>query len=71
MIAKAIRAATPTMRDMAEWLDVSYHTLRSWRLGVRTAPPEARRKLAVALRQQARRLLALAERLDRSAEREP
>ena len=71
MIAKAIRTATPTMRDMADWLDISYHTLRSWRLEARTAPPKARRELAKALRRQARRLLTLAERLEQSAEREP
>ena len=68
MIAKALEVATPTLRDVAEWLDVSYHTIRSWRLEARTAPPEARRRLARALRKRATRLEELADRLERSAE---
>ncbi len=68
MIAKALEAATPTLRDVAEWVDASYHTVRSWRLEARTASPKARRRLAQALRKQATRLEKLADRLERSAE---
>ena len=64
MIAKALEAVTPTLRDVGEWLDVSYHTVRSWRLEARTAPPDARRRLAQALRKQAARLEKLADRLE-------
>ena len=71
MIAKALVAATPTLRDIAERVGVSYHAVRSWRLKNRTPPARLRRHLAESLRQQAADLEKLAEQLEQSAEQEP
>ena len=70
MIAKALETATPTLRDVADWCGVSYHTVRSWRLCARTAPPTMRLQLARVLRRRAERLEEFADRLERSAESE-
>lgn len=67
-VAKAVALVTPTLYDLARWLDVSYATARAYRQGVRTAPPAAVRQIATALRRHARRILTAADRLDALAD---
>jgi len=71
MISQALDLATPTLRDVARWCGVSYHAVRMYRARERGMPPEVRRRLAKALRAHARRLVAMASRLEASAERNP
>lgn len=68
-ISDALTLLTPTLRDVADLLDTSYNTLRAWRLGNRNPSPQMERRLALALRTHAQRLLRMADRLDREAER--
>ncbi len=69
MIAKVLQAATPNLRDLADWAGVSYETARSWRIGRRSPSPDAARKLAKGLRAHARQLNRLADQLERHAAR--
>ena len=71
MVSQALEAVTPTLRDVAGWCAVNYGTLRSYKAGERTAPPDVVRRLVVALRQQAATLEKLADRLEAQAERDP
>jgi hypothetical protein len=68
MVADALAAVTPTLRDVAGWLNVSYGTVRAYRTGARRPGPVTVRRLAAALRRQARTLGKVADRLDRQAE---
>jgi hypothetical protein len=68
VVAEALRTATPTLRDVAGWIKVSYGTIRAYATEARHPGPEGMHRLAVVLRQQARRLDRLADRLDRQAE---
>ena len=65
LLTRALMAATPTLRDIAERVGVSYHTTRSWARGSRTPSPELRLKLARVLRKQATDLQKLAQRIER------
>lgn len=68
MIAqKAIEAATPSMRQLAEQAGVNYSTLKAWSAGIRNPSPENARKLADALRQQGGEVSQLAEELKDAA----
>lgn len=40
LVQRALRAATPTLGDVADRLDVSYDAVRSWSIG-RSSPREA------------------------------
>lgn len=71
MVSKALETATPTLRGVARWLGVSFHSARAYRYRARTAPSEVTRKLSKALRQHAARLVGIADRLDAEAERNP
>ena len=68
-VSDALALLTLTLRDVAELLGTSYNTVRSWRLGNRNPSPQVEQRLAKALRKHAQRLLKLADRLDREAER--
>ena len=70
MVAKAIEAATPTLRDVASRIGVSYGTIRAYKIGERNAPPAVMRRLASALRHQAAQLETAADRLEARAERD-
>lgn len=70
MLPKLLGVVTVTLKDVAEWLGVSHHTVRAWRLGNRTPDPATHRRLAVALRKHARQLQRFADRLERHAERD-
>lgn len=67
MMARALDAVTPTLRDVAGWLGVSYGTIRAYRREARRPAPETIRRFAVTLRRHARLLGTLADRLDRQA----
>ena len=71
MLSKGLDVATPTLRDWAGRIGVSYGTIRAYRLGTRGAPSDTLRKLAAAFRRQARELEGYADRLERAAEPHP
>lgn len=68
-VSTALEVATPTLRDVAEWMDTNYHSVRSWKLGRRIPPPNVQQQLARALRKQGHRVLKAAESLERAAQR--
>jgi hypothetical protein len=70
LISKALATLTPSLRDVAGWITVNYATLRSYKIGERNAPGDVVQRLASALRQQAARLVDLAERLESYADRD-
>ena len=67
MMAEALKAATPTLREVAVWCRVSYASIRAYRTGDRRPAPETVTRFAGALRRHARLLVKLADRLDREA----
>ena len=69
-ISTALDVATPTLRDVADWMDTNYHTVRSWRLGRRIPPPNVQQQLAGKLRKQGHRLIKAADSLERAAQRQ-
>jgi hypothetical protein len=71
MVADALDLATPTLREVARWTGASYHAVRMYRARERGAPPAVRRRLARGLRAHARKLVAMAARLEADAERHP
>ncbi len=68
MLVKGLDAATPTLRDLARQVGVSYGALRAYRLGTRTPSPRVLRKLVAALRGQSGRLSKLADELEAAAQ---
>jgi len=70
MMADALKAVTPTLREVAAWCRVSYPTIRAYRLGSRRPSPTTVRRFAASLRRHARRLIKLADRLEREAKEE-
>ncbi len=72
MVHQALRAVTRTsLPEFARLCGIGYHTLRSYVLERRTPSPESSRLLAKGLRAHARRLVTMAEDLERQAERNP
>ena len=69
-VSTALDVATPTLRDVAAWMDTSYHTVRSWRLGNRAPAPTVQQRLARALRKHGNRVLRAADQLERAARRQ-
>lgn len=67
LIAKALRAATPRMEDLARALKISGSALRAYRLGTRKPAPTFRSNLARVLRAQSERLQQIAKRLEEDA----
>jgi transcriptional regulator with XRE-family HTH domain len=65
----ALRAATPTLREIAERLGVSYGTIRGYATGARQPSPAGLQRLARVFRMHARRLETWAAKLDDAAER--
>lgn len=63
-IEQALSAVTPSLRDVAEWVDAPYGTVRAWRLGTRNPSPEQVARLARALRRQSALLIKTAEKLE-------
>jgi len=70
VLTRALDAATPTLRDLARSIQLSYHAVRQYRLGARTPSADVLRKLARALRHQARQVGRYADALEREADRD-
>jgi len=66
LVRLALRAASPSIEELAGVLHVSSTALRKYRQGTRGVPGLLLVKLARTLRQQARRLTRLAEALERA-----
>lgn len=67
MVRKALEAVIPKQPDLAKAAGISYHALRQYARGQRTAPPDVVRKIARALREQGKRLAKLADQLEATA----
>ena len=66
LVREAIRAATLSVEQLARALRLSTSALRKYRQGERGVPPPLLTALAQTLRRHARRLMRLAERLERA-----
>jgi transcriptional regulator with XRE-family HTH domain len=64
VVPEALARATPTLRDVAARVGVSYATARAWRTGSRIPTLKGRRRLAAALRKQADKLNKMADRIE-------
>lgn len=64
VVSEALAAATPTLRDVAARVGVSYASARAWRTGARIPRPRGRRRLAAVLRRQADKLNKMADRVE-------
>ena len=69
-VSTALDVATPSLRDIAEWMDTNYHSVRRWKLGRRIPPPNVQQQLARALRKQGNRVIKAADSLERAAQRQ-
>jgi len=66
LVRTALRAASPSVEELARAVRLSSSALRKYRQGTRSVPGSLLGSLARALRAQAARLTALAERLERA-----
>ena len=64
VVPDALAGATPTLRDVAARVGVSYVTARAWRTGARIPTPKGRRRLAATLRKQADKLNRMADHVE-------
>ena len=64
VLPEALAAATPTLRQIATRVGVSYASTRAWRTGARIPRPRGRRRLVVVLRKQADKLNKMADRVE-------
>ena len=64
VVPEALVAATPTLRDVAARVGVSYASARAWRTGTRMPTAKGCRRLAAALRKQADKLTKMADRIE-------
>ena len=69
MLVTALKSATPTLRQIAQQAGVSYSAVRMYVRGHRSPAPAVMRRLALALGEQGKRLMRLAEQLDKAATR--
>lgn len=68
---QALDAATPTLRELARDIGVSYHAIRLYRRGLRTPSPETRQALVTALRKRSAQLAAFADAIERAEKATP
>ncbi len=68
VVSEALAAATPTLRDVAARVGVSYASARAWRTGARIPKAKGYRRLAEALRRQADKLHRMADRVELESE---
>ncbi len=64
VLPEALTVATPTLRQIAARVGVSYASARAWRTGARIPRPRGRRRLAGVLRKQADKLNKMADRVE-------
>ena len=69
MLGKGLKLATPTLRDIATAAGLKYNTVRRYREGIRTPPPDVLLRLADALQGRSKELAKLAMALRREATR--
>ncbi len=67
---RLLAAATPTLREIAQMVGLSYASLRAYSRGSRAPTPQTARKLAKALRARAAKVVKLADELDALADRD-
>ncbi len=67
MLRKALKAATPSLREVAHAAGLTYHAIRLYQAGQRTPALDVVRRLAKALRGQSRELAKLADELEQAA----
>ena len=71
VMQKLLRAATPSLRELAEECGIPYSTLKAWSSGARVPSQEGARIVIDAVRERSRRLAELADRLERAATLDP
>jgi transcriptional regulator with XRE-family HTH domain len=64
VVPEALAAATPTLREVAARVGVSYASVRAWRTGTRMPTAKGCRRLAAALRKQADKLHKMADHVE-------
>ncbi len=64
VVSEALAVATPTLRDVAARVGVSYASARAWRTGARIPRPKGHRRLAAVLRKQADKLNKMADKVE-------
>lgn len=64
VVSEALAAATPTLRDVAARVGVSYASARAWRTGARIPRAKGHRRLAAVLRKQADKLNKMADKVE-------
>ncbi len=64
VVSEALAAATPTLRDVAARVGVSYASARAWRTGARIPKSKGHRRLAAVLRKQADKLNKMADKVE-------
>lgn len=69
IVPEALAAATPTLREVAARVGISYASVRAWRTGTRMPTAKGCRRLAAALRKQADKLHKMAEQVEVNADR--
>jgi transcriptional regulator with XRE-family HTH domain len=67
VLRKAIQLATPNLRELAEEVGMTYHSLRRYAEGARTPSPPVMRRIVAALRRRGAALGKLADELERAA----
>lgn len=67
LFEEALRAAAPTIQQLAQEMGCSTAALRAYRLGTRTPGPLVARSLATVLRRQSKRLDKLAAQLEKAS----
>jgi transcriptional regulator with XRE-family HTH domain len=68
IMQRALKLATPSLRQLAEETGITYASLKAWSAGHRTPNAENANIVADALKARAAALAELAERLRRAAE---
>lgn len=66
-VQNALKVATPSMRELAEEVGITYSTLRAWSAGNRMPSEDGAAALAKALRRRAKKLTKLAQQLERTS----
>lgn len=67
MIVQALDSATPTLRELAREVGISYGAVRMYRAGQRTPSPKVVRALLKTLRRRSAQLAKLADNLEVTA----
>jgi transcriptional regulator with XRE-family HTH domain len=69
MLVKILDTVTPSLRDLAHKVGVSYGAMRQYRLGTRTPSPKVLRALIAALRKHSGQVARLADELEAASKR--